>query len=151
MKKLKALGSIWLALVGGVLVVTMIASAVSSASMSRSVQASNRSARPVATRPATVPTLASPTSTTATPPAASPPSVSTTTATPRRSSSAVSGLSESTRKLVFFTLVRCQDNGSGNAHDVACMRTAEGAYDITRSQLNRIIDEGIRKRWPPLR
>ena len=62
-----------------------------------------------------------------------------------------SGMSTETRRLVFLTLVRCQDNGYGNAHDVACMRTAERAYSITRSQLNRIIDEGIRNRWPPLR
>lgn len=150
MKTLKVLGLIWLAVAGGALVVTMVTSAVSSASGNRSY---TRSARPPVTRPVTAPPPAPPTRTTVTRPVASttpPPSISRSTA-PRRSSSTVSGMSESTRKLVFLTLVRCQDNGSGNAHDTACMRTAERTYNITRSQLNRIIGEGIANRWPPLR
>lgn len=150
MKTLKVLGLIWLTVAGGALVLTMVTSAVSSASGSRSY---SRSARPAVTRPAPAPLPAPPTRTTVTRRAASttpPPSVSRNT-TPRRSSSTVPGLSESTRRLVFLTLVRCQDNGSGNAHDTACMRTAERTYNITRSQLNRIIGEGIANRWPPLR
>ncbi|WP_420634461.1 hypothetical protein [Candidatus Palauibacter sp.] len=81
----------------------------------------------------------------------SPPTASPTRDTSRSTTTVLSqGLSETSRKLAFLLLVRCQDNGTGNAHDVACMRQVERTYGINRTQLNRIINEGISKRWPPL-